>query len=248
MTKQRSDEHRKQQIRTAATRCFVRRGYAATRLVDIAKEAGLSKGGVYFHYRAKEQLFHDCVEGHVRELAGRWGFDPEGDRPAQHVMQSLVVAHLRLLEEEPDQTRLFNLLFGLAVQDEDFRSNLTEAFGILERLYTKVIAAGIEQGAFRGADPAVLARLVVATLTGLGAYSAQDPEGRINLDHQTTVAHVLSMLGATALPPFEVETAPAASAQEPNGGESGEALPPGGWVSDVAADLASVSDREQATQ
>lgn len=246
MTRQRSDEHRKQQIRNAATRCFVRRGYAATRLVDIAKQAGLSKGGVYFHYRAKEQLFHDCVEGHVRELAGRWGFDPEGDRPAQDVMHSLVIAHLRLLEDEPDQTGLFNLLVGLAAQDEEFRSNLTQAFEILERLYTKVIAAGIEQGTFRGGDPQVLARLVVAMLTGLGAYSARDPEGRLSLDHQTTVAHVLGMLGAPAT--TAVEQAAADSAQEPDRRQPGEALPPGGWVSDVAADLATVPDREQATQ
>ena len=62
MTRQKTDEVRKQQIRAAATRCFVRRGFAATRLLDIAREAGLSKGGVYFHYRAKEALFHDILD------------------------------------------------------------------------------------------------------------------------------------------------------------------------------------------
>ena len=82
MTRQRSDEQRKRQIRAAATRCFVRKGYASTRLLDIAREAGLSKGGVYFHYRAKEQLFHDIIDTHLQTLHERWGFEPAADRPA----------------------------------------------------------------------------------------------------------------------------------------------------------------------
>jgi len=76
MPRQRMEDERKRSILAAATRCFVRQGYGQTRLVDIAREAGLSKGGVYFHYRAKEDLFRDLVEAHLEAVRARWGFIP----------------------------------------------------------------------------------------------------------------------------------------------------------------------------
>lgn len=48
---------RTQQILDAALEEFAERGYMATRMEDIASRAGLSKGGVYTHFKAKEQVF-----------------------------------------------------------------------------------------------------------------------------------------------------------------------------------------------
>src|SRR5690606_32368793 len=110
VSRQRTDEQRKQQIREAATRCFVRRGYAQTRLLDIAREAGLSKGGVYFHYRAKEQLFHDILENLSKSLQERWNFDPAAEQPADRTLGRLVKAHLRTMQDHPNEVRLHNLL------------------------------------------------------------------------------------------------------------------------------------------
>ena len=50
-------EVRKQLILDAALAEFSARGYAATRIEDIAKRAGLSKGGFYAHYPSKEDVF-----------------------------------------------------------------------------------------------------------------------------------------------------------------------------------------------
>jgi len=46
-----------QQILDVALEAFARDGYAATRIDDIAQRAGLSKGGVYAHFKSKEEIF-----------------------------------------------------------------------------------------------------------------------------------------------------------------------------------------------
>lgn len=194
MTRQRSDEWRKQQIRAAATRCFVRKGFAATRLLDIAREAGLSKGGVYFHYRAKDALFQDILDTQVASLDRRWSFDPVPDQPADRTLYRLVVAHLRTLEDEPDETRLHHLLLGMAPQAESFREKLEESFRVMRVLYAGVISRGVQAGAFRDTDPDRAADCVLAMVQGLAAQSATDPEGKLPMRPEEAAETIMRML------------------------------------------------------
>lgn len=45
------------QILDAALRVYSERGFAASRIDDIAAAAGLSKGGIYTHFKSKEEIF-----------------------------------------------------------------------------------------------------------------------------------------------------------------------------------------------
>ena len=56
-------------ILTAALTLFLQRGFAATRVEDIAQIAGVGKGSVYLHFRNKEELFQAVIdEGIVASL------------------------------------------------------------------------------------------------------------------------------------------------------------------------------------
>jgi AcrR family transcriptional regulator len=197
MTRQRSDEWRKQEIRAAAIRCFVRRGFAATRLLDIAREAGLSKGGVYFHYRAKETLFHDILDSQLRTLESRWSFEPVADQPADRTLTRLVVAHLRTMEDEPDETRLNHLLVAMAPQDTGFRQKLDEAFRVMRALYAGVIERGLSEGVFKGSDAETMAHCVLAVVQGLAMQSSTDPHGKLPIRPETAAQNVLRMIGSS---------------------------------------------------
>jgi AcrR family transcriptional regulator len=50
------------EILDAALACFVERGFAATRLDDVARRAGVTKGTVYLYFRSKQDLFRAVVE------------------------------------------------------------------------------------------------------------------------------------------------------------------------------------------
>jgi AcrR family transcriptional regulator len=53
------------ELMSAALKVFGERGFAATRLEDVAKRAGVSKGTVYLYFDSKEALFKAAVESAI---------------------------------------------------------------------------------------------------------------------------------------------------------------------------------------
>jgi AcrR family transcriptional regulator len=62
---------RRQAIIDAALEEFVARGFAATRLDDVARRAGVAKGTIYLHFRDKEALFQELIRTALVPLIGR---------------------------------------------------------------------------------------------------------------------------------------------------------------------------------
>lgn len=216
MSRQRTDEQRKQQIREAATRCFVRRGYAQTRLLDIAREAGLSKGGVYFHYKAKHQLFHDILENLSKSLQERWSFDPLAEQPADRTLGRLVKAHLRTMQDHPNEVQLHNLLVAMAVQDPAFRQQLEKVTLIMRDLYAGIIERGMKDGVFIAGDPSTLAISVLAYINGIGGYAVLDSEGQLPVSPEAAAEQVLRMLKTHASASAVEFAAAPTPAKQPN--------------------------------
>ena len=59
--------HRQEEILAAALEEFGANGYAATRLEDVAKRAGIAKGTIYLYFRDKERLFGAVVRTLIRK-------------------------------------------------------------------------------------------------------------------------------------------------------------------------------------
>ena len=62
---QRRKEDRPQEITEAALAAFAENGYAATRVDEVAKRAGVSKGLLYLYFKTKEELFKSVIRSFV---------------------------------------------------------------------------------------------------------------------------------------------------------------------------------------
>jgi len=62
---QRRKQDRPQEITEAALEAFAEKGYAATRVEEVAKRAGISKGLMYLYFKTKEELFKAVVKSVV---------------------------------------------------------------------------------------------------------------------------------------------------------------------------------------
>ncbi|MET1178843.1 TetR/AcrR family transcriptional regulator [Peribacillus simplex] len=58
----------KEKIRAAAMELFMKQGYYATSISDIAKKAGISKGLLYNYYKGKEELLSEMVVARIKEV------------------------------------------------------------------------------------------------------------------------------------------------------------------------------------
>ena len=62
LPRKRRKEARPSELAAAALTLFVEKGFAATRLEDVAKVAGVSKGTLYLYFDSKEALFKSVIQ------------------------------------------------------------------------------------------------------------------------------------------------------------------------------------------
>ena len=60
--RQRRKKARPAELRAAALELFVEKGFAGTRLEDVAARAGVSKGTLYLYFDSKEALFKSVIQ------------------------------------------------------------------------------------------------------------------------------------------------------------------------------------------
>jgi AcrR family transcriptional regulator len=79
---------RRQAIIEAAFETFIAEGYAATRLDDVAKRAGVAKGTIYLHFKDKQALFEELVRSAIVPLATRLTTPPPAAGSVRSVLES----------------------------------------------------------------------------------------------------------------------------------------------------------------
>jgi AcrR family transcriptional regulator len=169
MTKHRSSDERSTQILDAARKCFLDKGYFASRMDEIAEEAGLSKGGVYFHFDSKRDIFRELVQqeydramAFVEEVA-----NSEGDMATKLLaMGSHFVQNFASGDEQP---RFMAIIGEMALRDEDVRQMLLELQESYVQRISSLLEEGIRQGQFREIDSRATAFLLKALIDGVQA-------------------------------------------------------------------------------
>jgi AcrR family transcriptional regulator len=86
---------RRETILAAALEEFSASGFAATRLDDVAKRAGVAKGTIYLYFRDKESLFQELVRSMLSPLVGAIEAAPVADLPVRVVAERIVDLFVR---------------------------------------------------------------------------------------------------------------------------------------------------------
>ncbi len=152
----------------AATALFAERGFGGTSMTDVGESAGVTKGGVYFHFRGKEELFFAVLD-HWRTALREALVDREPDASGVAALHAAVADYLRFHFEHPAAGRLLRVLAVelhgrfTAVLREDAR----EAHRALRARLREAIARGERDGTVFAADPAAAAFLVAAGVHGV---------------------------------------------------------------------------------
>jgi AcrR family transcriptional regulator len=83
-------DERRAAILAAALEEFAARGFAATRLDDVARRAGVAKGTIYLYFRDKESLFQELVRAMLSPLVGTIEAAALRDLPIRAVVEMIV--------------------------------------------------------------------------------------------------------------------------------------------------------------
>ena len=123
---------RRQAIIDAAMEEFISRGFAATRLDDIAKRAGVAKGTIYLHFKDKESMFEELIRTAIVPLVGRM----QGPPPAGGTVRDLIEAFALNFIHEVVTTRRGDIVRLIVAEGPRFPA-------IADFYYREVVSKGL---------------------------------------------------------------------------------------------------------
>jgi AcrR family transcriptional regulator len=168
---ERRKEDRSGEILEAALACFSKKGFAATRMEDIARGAKIAKGTVYLYFNSKQAVFKALARGSMgARLDAMQAFIAQYEGSSADLLR-LTIAGMGEFARTSDRIVLPRLLLAEAGNFPGLakfwrRELIDRGLSIL----TLVVRRGIESGEFREMPAEHVARLCVAPLITIAIW------------------------------------------------------------------------------
>ncbi len=162
-------EERKAHILEAALTCFARKGYHQTTMDDIVDEAGLSKGGLYWHFNSKKELFLSLFESLMGEVETFMLASMQTEKSAKERLGDMLDMFVALSTFEEFE-RIMPLLIDVWAQnrqDPEVNEVATAIYHQYQEPLVKLIEEGIANGEFNPVNASALAGIIFGTYDGL---------------------------------------------------------------------------------
>ena len=156
-------------IMQTALRLFASKGFEATSVSIIAKEAGISKGLMYNYFKSKEDLLKRVIIGNLSKFLDYLQIENPESIQKEEIIQ-FIDGNLQQLKKEPD---FFKLYFSLAFQPSVFsllEEDIMQVFMPLVEVFTNYYAQSGEE------QPFVKARFLLAIFDGIGIHYVMDTQ------------------------------------------------------------------------
>src|SRR3989454_8997273 len=165
----------RKQLMASAIDCFARLGYQGTSIDRIARDAGVTKGAVYYHFRDKEELLFEAVKDRIG------GFEKQvldDVSPARDALENLRhVVDACFVHATVSNHRRF--IITLMIEALDTNPRLSVEFrNILRRMrdfLADVVRDGQRRGTLRtGVSPEAAAAVIAGGIMGAEIQHYQD--------------------------------------------------------------------------
>jgi AcrR family transcriptional regulator len=174
---------RREAILAAALDEFSASGFAATRLDDVARRAGVAKGTIYLHFRDKEALFQELIRSALSPFVATIEAASAADLPLRAVAERLVSGFVREVYGT-NRKNIIRLVLAEGrrfpnVADFYYREVVGRAMAAVRGLVQRAIARGEISGDAIGKFPQlIMAPALVAIIwDGLfDRFEKLDPE------------------------------------------------------------------------
>ncbi len=155
----------------AATCAFADRGYAATTIVEIGAEAAVTKGGVYLHFRSKEQLFFAAVDHWRGQLRAALDAAVLGaaNQNGAGALAGCLRCYLEFHFSAPHGSRLLRVLATELAgrMTAELRGDARFELRNLRARLRELVQRGVHDGSLFAGDAAFTAFLLVALVEGV---------------------------------------------------------------------------------
>lgn len=101
MAKNKLDNQTEKAILEAAGKVFTRKGFAAARMEDIAKEAGINRALLHYYFRSKDKMFDLIFDQRVHEFFSGLGEIILSERNLEEKIRAIIEHEISVLFAHP---------------------------------------------------------------------------------------------------------------------------------------------------
>jgi AcrR family transcriptional regulator len=168
---ERRKESRPAELMEAALDLFAEKGYAATRLDDVAQRAGVSKGTLYLYFDSKEDLFKAVVrQGLVPAIVEAEKLVDNFDGSAAELFRQIVLGWWQLIGD----TRLSAIPKIMISEARNFPEIADFYYEeVIQRgggMFVRALERGVQTGEFRNVDVRYATRVLTSPLVMLAVW------------------------------------------------------------------------------
>ena len=203
----RRKELRPGEILAAALEQFVERGYAATKLEDVARRAGITKGAMYRYYDSKEALFKamvlEMVVPHVEHFEREVS---SSSASARDLLTAFAHGWVERVYSSP-VSGLAKLMVAEASNFPDLASFYhEEVIARSARALTRLLERGVQRGEFRPLDmqSAVVILRAPLILMAIWKHSLLRCDPKILDESRYVETYLDMMMNGLLAPPAEL--------------------------------------------
>jgi TetR/AcrR family transcriptional repressor of nem operon len=173
-------EQTRQMIVARAAQVFNKRGFFGASLSDLMRETGLEKGGIYNHFRSKDELAVEAFHYAVGVVWARIEQELAGKTNAVDRLLAMLVGYRVLIEDPPLPGGCPLLNTAVEADDVDpelpvLRQSARDALARWRRWIMRTVARGIAAGEVRPeVDGELLATILISTVEGSVMMSKLD--------------------------------------------------------------------------
>lgn len=181
-------EKTRQALLASAFKVFNEKGYAKTTLQDIAEDAGVTRGAVYWHFKNKTDLFEKLFDYAFMPVRDLLFSKFEEDLPPKEMISSLMHVWLKHAGGDENFRAAFEIMFNKTEWSEElmpFKLKFREyEYKFIKRTEV-IIEQGQKDGVFREEiSPSVAAAQYFSTLLGLAQYTLFFPQ-EVNIEQHS---------------------------------------------------------------
>ncbi|MEM7801503.1 MAG: TetR/AcrR family transcriptional regulator [Chloroflexota bacterium] len=153
MTKHQPVDQRRNQILEAALMMFTQKGVASTSMSDIVNASGLSKGGVYWHFKSKSDIIVGALERFMQRDLG--ALEAIAFKSQMGPIQKLKAVSAQLGSEIEALRSALPLLievYAMAGRNDAIKASLQRYYAAFQDLLANILEDGVEEGLFAVED------------------------------------------------------------------------------------------------
>ncbi len=164
-TRDEQREKRRQEILLCSLNIFIKKGFAATKIRDIADELNISIGLLFHYYESKEKLYEELINIAIEGAQGVMTID---STDPIYFFQTITKQILDSFVEDSMSAKLF-LLVIQAITNESVSPGIKEAISKINNLQLSVpiIIQGQKTGVIKQGDPLALATAFWGSIQGI---------------------------------------------------------------------------------